>query len=106
MSRAKVIKVVKDWHCPRCGKTDQTHEARPHTRLHTCPKLHGLEVPMVEAGVDATVVALEREDYLNGDIQTTDDRGRPIMAVVTRYGDGRTDVRVNAPLATVGVRSI
>ena len=90
---------VRDWYCPNCGKTDQTVEARPHTRFHTCPKLRYLVAPMLPAGTKAKVEAHEREDYVGTDVVQTDGDGRPVMSVVTTRDEG-TDVAVFAPVAS------
>ena len=101
----KILKAHIDWHCPRCGATDQTTEMKPHARMHTCAKLHGLDVPMVRDDMDATIVAVEREDYLRDEIQTTDDRGTPISAIRVERADGSNDTFVNAPLARLGMKN-
>jgi hypothetical protein len=54
---------------------------------------------MVPAGTSCKVEALEREDYVAGDMVQTDGDGRPVMSVVTTRDDG-TDVAVLAPAAT------
>ena len=94
-----LVSAVHDWYCPNCGLRDQTREARPHSRFHICPKLHGLTAPMLPAGTKAKVEAREREDYVGTDTVQTDDEGRPVMSVVTTRDDGQ-DVAVFAPLAT------
>jgi len=93
------ISAVTEWHCPNCGARDQTNEARPHTRMHTCPKLHYLSAPMVQAGTSAKVEAKEREDYVGGETPFIAPNGRPIMSIVTTRDNG-TDARVFAPVAT------
>jgi len=87
------------WECVNCDLTEVTHEAQPHTRFHTCRGLRGLTAPMVPAGTRCKVEALERQDYINGDLVQTDGEGRPVMSVVTERDDG-TDVAVLAPCAT------
>ena len=72
------------------------------TRYHNCPELHQLSAPLVRVGTDCAVKAVEREDYLNGETQATGDDGKAYMAVVTAHADGRTDLAVNAGLATGG----
>ena len=104
-SKAKRLKVHIDWHCPQCGHTAQTAEMKPHVRMHRCPKLHGLDIPLVRDDMDAKVVAVEREDYLRDEVQTTDDRGKPITAIRVERADGTNDTYVNAPLAKIGIRS-
>ena len=92
---------ITDWYCPQCGKTDQTNEARPHSRFHICPKLRYLSTPLVRAGTKARVVLHEREDYVNGEsVQLDPERGRPVMSLVTERADGSNDVRVFAPTAS------
>ena len=94
------ITPVHHWYCPNCGRTDVSHEARPHSRFHTCPKLRGLSAPFVPAGTKAKVELREREDYVNGDmVQLDPELRRPVMSVVTTRDDG-TDVAVFAPTAT------
>lgn len=88
------------WACPNCSTEDVTHEARPHTRFHACPGLHGLTAPMIAAGTKAKVTAVEREDYI-GEDKVFLHHGRPIMAVATERNDG-TDRAVFAPTATGG----
>lgn len=87
------------WYCPNCSATQVTREPRPHTRFHSCPGLYGLTAPMLEVGTKAKVVAKEREDYVGTDIVQTDDRGVPMMSVVTTRDDGQ-DAIVFAPTAT------
>jgi len=91
---------VRHWYCPNCGATDQTRQVRPHTRYHTCPRLHGLSAPMVPAGSKARVYAREREDYVGQERVFLDARGRPIMSIVTERADGSNDAMVFAPTAT------
>jgi hypothetical protein len=84
---------VRHWVCPNCTLTQITHEARPHSRFHSCPGLHDLTAPMVEAGVHVQVRAVEREDYIGNEVT-----GR-YMAVVTERPDGSNDTAVMAPAA-------
>lgn len=91
----------EDWACPACGLAQRVAPPLPPnaTRMHTCARLHMITAPMVRAGADCKLVAVEREDYLNGEIQTTGEDGRAYMAVRTDYADGHTDLAVHAPLA-------
>jgi hypothetical protein len=57
-----------------------------------------LTAPLVRAGTSCAVVAEERGDYLNGEIQAAGDDGKPYMAVRTVRDDGE-DLAVNAGLA-------
>jgi hypothetical protein len=90
---------VTEWYCPNCGLTDQTKQAGPHTRFHTCPRLRGLSAPMLPRGMDAKVTAHDREDYVGREDVQTDANGRPIMSIVTTRDDGSNDVVVFAPTA-------
>jgi hypothetical protein len=92
----------QDWSCPNCHLADRTRPMPPNaTRMHPCPKLHGLTAPLVRAGTDCKVVALVRGDYLNGEQQRTGEDGRPYMAVETVHADGHTDRAVFAGVATM-----
>jgi hypothetical protein len=84
------------WECPNCDQQDCVNVPLTGIRMHTCPGLHGLTAPMVPAGTKAKVEAHEREDYVGGDHPQTDDRGRPIMSIVTTRDEG-TDCVVLAP---------
>ena len=88
----------QNWMCPNCDMTAVT-TGQPN-QFHECSGLRGLNAPMVLEGSDCKVEAVEREDYLSGDVQTTDGEGRPIMSIVTTYADGHNDVVVNAGVAT------
>jgi predicted RNA-binding Zn-ribbon protein involved in translation (DUF1610 family) len=95
-----LLATERRWYCPKCGKTDITHEARPHTRFHACPKLRGLTAPFLPAGTKAKVELVEREDYVGKEVVRLDpELGRPVMAVKTTRDDGE-DVIVFAPTAT------
>jgi len=94
-----LIQPTRHWVCPNCTTESITHEARPHTRFHTCPGLKGLTAPMVATGTRCEVRAVEREDYVGTEKVQTDAEGRPWMAVVTRRDDGE-DRAVFAPTAT------
>lgn len=87
------------WSCPNCSQTHVTRRAEPHTPFHPCAGLAGLTAPFVPAGTRAKVEAIERGDYTNGDLVTTDTDGRVVMAVETTRDDG-TDRAVFAPCAT------
>lgn len=100
-----------EWDCPNCNCTDVTEEARPHTRMHNCPGLGGLTVPMVNkarksaCGGAPRVRKAIREDYVGKERGLTyDDAGKPIMAVVTEYPDGSNDAAVYPAIAVVDVR--
>lgn len=95
-----------DWHCPECGKTERTPLLGPRaTRMHVCPKLHGLTAPMLRAGIKARIFTREREDYVGSERVQLDDRRRPVMSIVTERADGSNDCIVLAPTATSNARS-
>lgn len=94
-----LLRAFDDWECPNCDITDHTPALPPGaSRFHTCAGLHMLTAPLVRAGTQCKVVAEERADYLNGEIQNKGDDGKPYMAIRTTRGDGE-DVAVNAGLA-------
>lgn len=105
MAMGATFLVTRRWYCPNCRKEDVTHEARPHSRFHTCPKLGGLTAPMLPAGTRAKVVAVEREDYVGRELVQVDAYGRPKAAVVTTRDNGQ-DVIVFPPTARGSVRSL
>lgn len=94
-----VLSGEQRWECPNCPATDVTRQAQPHTRFHACPGLNGLTAPMVPAGTRCKVEAVEREDYINGDLVQVDGQGRPVMSVITTRDDGQ-DCAVYAPTAS------
>jgi hypothetical protein len=98
---AVLLAPEQHWVCPNCTETSVTHEVQPHTRFHACRGLRGLTAPMVPSGTHCKVEAVEREDYVNGDLVTLDGEGRPVMSVVTTRDEG-TDAAVFAPCATAG----
>jgi hypothetical protein len=94
-----LLTVMVNWECPNCTVTARSAPLPPGTRkFHTCPGLHMLTAPLVEAGTRCKVTAEERQDYLGREIQATGDDGIPYMAVRTTRDDG-DDVAVNAGLA-------
>jgi len=92
------------WACPNCTLEEVTYEAAPHSRFHACRGLAGLTAPMVPAGTRCKVEAVERGDYVRGELVQTDGNGRPVMSVVTTRDDG-TDAAVFAPTAQLSLRS-
>ncbi len=94
---------MKLWRCPACGAEHATNIAAPHTPFHACRANAGLTIPFVEAGVRATLIVREREDYLGDDagLEQRDANGRVVMAVETVRDDGN-DWTVYAPSARVG----
>lgn len=97
---------TRRWECPSCGHQHETREARPHTPMHPCPKLHGCIAPYVELhdrtelpkGVTRHVVK-EREDYVGDEIVRTDVNGLPLSAVLTERADGSNDCHAFAGVA-------
>ena len=89
----------QDWYCPNCLVTERTAPLPPgSSRYHACAGLHGLNAPLIRAGLRVKVEAEERQDYLNGDQQATGEDGKVYMAVRTTREDG-DDVTVFAGLA-------
>jgi hypothetical protein len=100
-----LLRARQAWECPNCDVTDVTDPLPPGaSRFHTCAGLHMLTAPLVRAGTSCKVVAEERADYLNGEIQATGDDGRPYMAVRVTRDDG-DDLAVNAGLAQAEMRN-
>lgn len=79
------------WSCPSCRLIEQAEGTLDSSRLHPCPALSGMSVPMVPSATlkrpDARHVVRERQDYLG-------DHSNPIMGVETQHADGHTDVVV------------
>lgn len=101
-----LIDAYQDWACPNCHLSERTRPQPPNSsRMHNCPKLHGLTAPLVLEGTDCKVTAVERGDYLRDEKQRTGDDGRPYMAVVAERADGTNDAWVFAPVAVFGVRA-
>jgi hypothetical protein len=98
------IDVLHRWYCPNCHLEDVTKEARPHTRMHVCPKLRGLTAPLLPMGTAAKVVLHEREDYVGDEKVYLDSQGRPTMSIETIRDDGN-DIRVFAPTASGGTEA-
>ncbi len=100
MRGALLIDAYQDWECPECGLEQRSRPVPPNgTRFHVCPKLHNISAPLVRAGADCSLTAVERMDYLGTEVQETGDDGVPYMNVTTRYADGHNDVAVHAPVA-------
>jgi len=93
-----------EWECPNCETRDVTPLVVPN-RYHTCPGLHNLVAPLVRAGTRCKITALERGDYLNGEVQRTGDDGKPYGAVVTERDDGN-DWLAFAPLAQASAEGL
>jgi hypothetical protein len=95
--------VVQTWSCPnKCRPDFNTKGPFLPNRFHTCPKAHGITAPLVRAGTSAKVEVRVREDYVNGEILTYDDRNKPVMSVITTRDNGQ-DTAVFAPKATAGL---
>ena len=89
---------MKDWYCPNCDALARTYsEKLPY---HECPKLAGVMSPLILVGTKAKIVAVERQDYIGGDLVQVDANGRPIMSVVTTRDDGQDCVTFPATATT------
>ena len=98
-----ILDPIRHWYCPNCGLTQETREARPHVRMHTCPKLFGLTAPMLQEGVKAKVTVHEREDYVGREVGVRmDENGRAVMSVETTRDEG-TDAIVFVPTAVARI---
>src|SRR5262245_19515400 len=96
-----ILSNERRWWCPECLATDITHESRPHTRFHQCPKLRGLTAPMVPVGTMAKMEIREREDYVSEEkVRLDPELGRPVMSIVTTRDYGQ-DVTVFAPTSVL-----
>jgi hypothetical protein len=100
-----LLAAEQHWVCPNCTATDVTYlpPDAVASRFHACKGLKGLTAPMVPAGVRCKVEAVERDDYVAGEMVQTDGDGRPVMRVETTRDDGN-DVAVLAPCATASLR--
>jgi aminoglycoside phosphotransferase len=72
------------------------------SQYHPCPGLHGLNAPLVRKGVKAKVEAVEREDFLGKETQTTGDNGVVYMAIRTTRDEGE-DLVVHPGVARMRV---
>ena len=105
MTDAVLLSVEKRWECPSCGDQQVTRDPKVVALGHCCKALASLSVPYVQVhGLElrkhaARHRAVEREDYISGELVQTDGHGRPVMAVNTDYADGRNDCTVYAPTA-------
>ena len=99
-----ILDAWQDWVCPNCPVSERTRPLPGNaSRMHTCGGLHGLTAPLVLAGTDCKVVAVERGDVLGREIQRTGDNGTPYMAVETVHADGRNDLVVFPGVAIAGI---
>ena len=100
---ALLLDAYQDWVCPNCGLEERSRPLPPNaSRYHPCGRLHGLNAPLVRAGMDCKVVAQLREDYVGAEmVQTAPEDGRPYSAIHTIRADGSNDAAVLAPCATI-----
>ena len=109
MSRPVPLHAERWWECPSCGHQARTTRGGIITPMHRCPRMAGLEVPLVQVlhngGIrpgDVRHVVVEREDMIGQERGVLlDSRGRAIQAVVTERWDGTNDCHVFAPTAHV-----
>ena len=73
-------------------------------RLHDCPVMFGLAVPLVPQGTRAEARLAEREDYVGGEVGIRYAEGRAVMGVSVERDDGN-DVVVYAPTARGGFQA-
>lgn len=98
MTTVPLLNAERRWACPNCDFTDVTWRPDQHSRFHSCRGLRGLSAPMIPAGTKAKVEAMDRGDYLNGELAHRDGDGNVVMSVVTTRDDGQ-DCAVYAPPA-------
>lgn len=103
-----ILEAVYHWWCPACKleqavKGPKLQPGQFSTRMHSCPKMGMLSVPMLPQGTKAKLEAKEREDYVGKDKIRKDANGRAIMSVVTTRDDGQ-DTTVYAPTAVARSR--
>jgi hypothetical protein len=97
---AVLLEAYQDWECPACGKVARTRPVPANGgQFHRCPKLHGLTAPMVRAGTDCKLVAVDRADYVGAEAVQLGDDNRAYMSIQTVHGSGRLDCAVLAPAA-------
>lgn len=85
--------------CPNCTSSLNLPSVPAKPVLHPCRGLFGLMVPMVRDGTRCKIEAVERGDYVAGELVQLDGRERPVMSVVTTRDEGQ-DTTVYAPCAT------
>jgi hypothetical protein len=88
----------RDWGCPNCDSAARTVDAK--VPMHPCRGLAGLLTPLVPHGTKAKHTAVERQDYIGGELVQTDANGRPVMSVLTETEDSLSTT-VFAPTARV-----
>ena len=105
MTQGTLLGRIEDWRCPNCSKRETTRGLPANAqRFHPCPGLKGLNAPLLRAGVNAKVEAVERPSYVGRElVQLAPDDGRPYMGIRTTRDDG-VDMVVLAPTATVRLR--
>jgi hypothetical protein len=97
-----LLEAWQDWNCPNCLVSERTTPLPPNaSRYHRCAGLHMLTAPLIRAGTDCKVTAVERGDYLRGSEQRRGENGKPYMAVVTERADGSNDAVVFAEPAAI-----
>jgi hypothetical protein len=108
MTAVPLLQGWQDWECPACHYTERVSPPLPaHAqRWHPCRALHMLKTPLVPAGTDCKIEAIERQDYLGAEIQRTGDDGKPYAAIRTERADGSNDLAVYAPLAHATIRDL
>jgi hypothetical protein len=89
---------MTDWYCPNCEAAARTQSAK--LPYHHCPKLAGVLTALVRVGTRASVVAVERGDYIGHELVQVDANGRPIMSVVTTRDDGQDCIAFPATATT------
>lgn len=96
---------IEDWSCPNCHHTERTRRLPANAqRFHPCPGLKGLTAPLVRAGINAKVEAVERPTMIGAERGVRlDEDGRAVMGVQVTRDDG-TDMAVFAATAVANLR--
>jgi hypothetical protein len=90
--RQILLDPVRFWRCASCGLTEHAQVAAGQARMHPCPALEGLTVPLEpvsnpDSKPISRHVAVMAEDYIG-------DRSNPVVAVRTDRPDGSNDLNV------------
>ena len=76
------------WKCPSCDLVEQAAVAIGQARMHPCPALRGLNIPLEQVSdEDARTVSRHR-------VIVSEDYGTPAVSVSTDRPDGSNDLNV------------
>lgn len=94
-------------HRPACASKMGVSPADPRVPMHNCTAAALMSLPMIREGESSDVRLVAREDYVGSDAGKvrTDAEGRVFMRSEIERPDGRIDVWVYAPTATLDTRA-